>query len=114
MFLARARRQVNAARTNAGAYYKSVQAIIGQRWNKEVDIKNMGLLPGKLALRFLVNKDGSVRPQDIAIAFDEAGPVLNETAYGAILNTRLPPMPEEMLPVLKDGRFEIVINFVYR
>jgi hypothetical protein len=65
-----------------------------------------------VAVRFLIARDGSVRKQDMRIALDEGGPFLKETAYTAIFDTKLPPLPAEMEPVLVNGYYEMVINFV--
>ena len=90
-----------------------VHDAIGQRWGKEMGIKDVTILPGKLTLRIRIARDGSVRREDVAIALDQAGPVLKETAYNAVFNTKIPPIPEDMAPVLVNGQFEVVINFIY-
>jgi len=106
------RNSVNAARTIAGTYYKMAQDAIGQRWNKELGIKNVNLLPGRVILKVVVDRAGHVRPEDVSVALDKGGPVLKETAFSAVFNTKLPPLPDDMLPILEKGRFEMMIHFI--
>lgn len=104
---------INAAKTIAGDYYRQAQDTIGQRWNKEVAIKNVKLLPGRVVLRVLVDRNGYVTPEDVTVALDNGGPVLKETAFNAVANTKLPPLPPDMAPVLESDKFEMLINFIF-
>ncbi len=106
------RNSVNAARTIAGTYYKMAQDAIGQRWNRELGIKNVNLLPGRVILKVVVDRAGHVRSEDVSVALDKGGPVLKETAFSAVFNTKLPPLPDDMLPILENGRFEMMIHFI--
>lgn len=105
---------VNAARTMAGEYYRDAQDAITRRWNKEMEIANVHMLPGTVVLRVLVEKNGNVRPSDISVVSGPAGQIIAQTAYKAILRTKLPPLPAEMDPVLEDGKYEFRMNFILR
>lgn len=103
---------VNAARTMAGEYYREAQDAITRRWNKEMEIANIHMLPGTVVLRVLVDKNGGVRYSDISVISGRAGQVLAQTATMAVLHTKLPPLPEGMDPVLEGDKFEFQMNFI--
>jgi hypothetical protein len=105
---------VNAARTMAGVYDRAVQDAIGQRWHKDVNMKTIYMVPGKIGLRFFVGKDGTVRREDVTVIFDESGPMLKESALNAILKAKLPSIPKDLLPMLDKDRFEVNCHFIYR
>ena len=105
---------VNAVRTLAGRYDRTVQGAIEQRWHKDVNMKMVYMKPGKIGLRFFVSKDGTVRKQDVSVIFDEGGPMLKESALSAIFNAKLPPIPDDLLPMLDKERFEVNCHFIYR
>ena len=105
---------VNAARTTAGVYTRTVQDAIGLRWRRDIGLQTVQMLPGRITLQFSVGKDGTIRQENIAILLDEASPLLRQSAVRAILNTKLPAIPEDLIPLLDNGRFPVNLNFIFR
>lgn len=105
---------VNAVRTTAGVYTKSVQDAIGLRWRRDIGLQTVQMLPGRITLQFSVGKDGKVHQENVAVLLDEASPMLRQSAVRAILNAKLPAIPEELIPLLDNGRFPVNLNFNFR
>ncbi len=101
---------VNAAATPTGRYMKRVTSAIEKKWHKLRQEKADFVEPGKLRLKFFVNKAG--RPEDVSIVFNEANAVLTDFSLSAILLADIPPIPTDLLPILEKERVEMQYDIV--
>lgn len=101
---------VNAMATPTGRYMRRVTSVIEQKWHQLRNEKKDFVEPGKLRLKFYVNKDGHT--EDISIIFNEANAVLTDFTLTAILKAELPPIPKDLLPILEKERVEIEYDVV--
>lgn len=103
---------VNARSTPRGQYIRKVTGEIEKRWHFLRSQRADFVQPGKLRLRFYVNRDGKVRPQDIFIVSSNANPVLTDFSLQAIMEANIPPIPQELLSQLEQDRVEIEYDIV--
>lgn len=96
---------VNAVATATGRYKSRVNAAIEKKWKQILVQKNYMVDPGKLGLNFFVDRNGKVNPDDLLIVFNEANAELTEIARQSILEAEIPPIPEDLLLTLGQGRF---------
>ena len=103
---------VNAAATPTGRYTRQVTSAIEKKWNQHRLRKADFVEPGKLRLHFYVDRDGKISPGDLRIVFNEANAVLTDFTLSSILEAEIPPIPQELIPKLDRGRFEIEYDVV--
>lgn len=103
---------VNAAATPRGRYESQVQAAIEQKWKQILKQEKFMVDPGKLGLHFYVDRNGKINPDDLLIIFNEADADLTKIARRSILEAEIPPIPDELLPTLEQGRFGTGYNAV--
>jgi hypothetical protein len=90
---------VNAASTAEGRYRAEVWSIIEKKWHQLARARPDVVEPGKLGLHFYVNKDGKV--EDFKWDFTEASVLVQEFTLKAILESKLPPFPKDLLSLDK-------------
>lgn len=104
------RSSVNAKKTEAGKYSKSVREIIGKIWNlkhlKYTDLTKWG----NLVVRFIINGDGRV--SNVEIVMDDAGGVLENYTIEAILEAKLPPIPEKVKTEVGNDKLVVIYEFM--
>lgn len=101
---------VDAAATSTGRYMRQVTSAIEKKWHRLRIEKQDFVEPGKLSLKFYVNKNGQA--EDITIVFNHANPVLTDFSITAILKANIPPIPEDLLLILDKERFPIEYDIV--
>jgi outer membrane biosynthesis protein TonB len=97
----------NAAATPKGRYLKAVNDAIEKKWHQYYRQRRDAAEPGKIGLRFFVNKQGKV--EDFEFVFAEASdgltmPLVQEFTLRAIQEAAIPPIPEDVFRDLPSGR----------
>lgn len=98
-----------AQETATRAYVKKVSDAIGAIWYSTLEKNSASLSPGKVKLRFFVTKKGGV--EDFEITSKDTDKALADIAKRAVFTAKIPPIPQEIYPVLTDGRHEINLTF---
>jgi hypothetical protein len=101
---------VNAAATPRGRFESQAKLAIEQKWVKLTSEHPEVLDPGKLGVRFYINKHGKV--ENLKVVFNEATVELEEIAKQAILAAEIPPIPNDLLPMLENGRLPVDYDVV--
>jgi len=105
----RGRSSVAAAATPLGRYKQELSDAIGSRWYYYVN-RSIGLLnTGTVEIRFVVGSDGTV--QRVEVLSNSSNESFAATSVRAVRDAELPPIPEELLPMLNEGRLEIDYTF---
>jgi hypothetical protein len=99
---------VDAVETPYGRYHRKLANLIGSRWNlyyqehpKEV---------GDVTIHFRLNANGTVAGTP-RVAANHSIDDLAELSIRAIMDSTLPPVPDDLAPMLKDGKLEVDFNF---
>ena len=98
---------VDAEESPLAAYKHKVQNIIGSRWNLYVAEHPQDV--GEVKILFKLDRDGRVvftRVTENLASDDLAG-----ISTKAILDSQLPPVPDDLAPMLKDGKLEVPFTF---
>jgi hypothetical protein len=101
---------VNAAATPRGRFESQAKLAIEQKWVKLTSEHPEVLDPGKLGVRFYINKRGMV--ENLKVVFNEATVELEEIAKQAILAAEIPPIPNDLLPMLENERLPVDYDVV--
>jgi hypothetical protein len=86
---------------------RQVTGAVEQKWHRYVRLARDSVTFGRVKFRFYVDRNGT--PQDLRILSDarDADPRMREITLRAILDADIPPIPDELLPELEDGRLKI-------
>lgn len=101
---------VSAAATPVGRYMRQVTSAIEKKWHQYRLERADAVEPGKMALRFYVNKNGRV--EDLEFLFKEANPLMEDFTIEAILKADIPPIPKDLLLILDKERLPMEYNIV--
>lgn len=101
---------VNAAATPVGRYMRQVTGAVEKKWHQFRLARADAVEPGKMGLRFYVNKNGKV--EDLEFLFKEANALMEDFTIEAILKADIPPIPKDLLPILEKERVEITYDIV--
>lgn len=101
---------VNAAATPVGRYMRQVTSAIEKKWHQYRLERADAVEPGKMALRFYVNKNGKI--EDLEFLFKEANPLMEDFTIEAILKANIPPIPKDLLLILDKERLPMEYNIV--
>lgn len=105
----RGRASVAANATPLGRYKKQLSDAIGSRWYYYVN-DQLGLLDiGTLEVRFIVQKDGKVR--NLKVVSNSSNESFVACSVQAIMEAEIPPIPQEIVPLLEGGQIEIEYSF---
>lgn len=98
---------VDAVATPRGIYMRQVTGAVEKKWHLYVRLARDSVNFGRVRFRFYVNRRGV--PQDLKILSDarDADPRMRELTLRAILDAEIPPIPDDLLPELEDGRLKI-------
>lgn len=105
----RGRAAADAVATPLGRYKKQLSDAIGSRWYYYVNDAISLLNPGTLELRFIVLKSGKV--QRVEVLRNSSNESFASTSVRAVMEAEIPPIPDDILPMLKDGRIEVDYTF---
>jgi hypothetical protein len=98
---------VDAEATPLGIYMRQVTGAVEKKWHLYVRLAKDSVTFGRVRFRFYVDKRGV--PQDLKILSDarDADPRMRDLTLRAILDAKIPPIPEDLQPTLDDGRVKI-------
>ncbi|MEX1118556.1 MAG: energy transducer TonB [Terrimicrobiaceae bacterium] len=105
----RGRAAADAVATPLGRYKKQLSDAIGSRWYYYVNDAISLLNTGTLKLRFVVLQSGKV--QRVEVLRNSSNESFASTSVRAVMEAEIPPIPEEILPMLKDGKIEVDYTF---
>jgi len=101
---------VNAVGSPSGRYMREVTGAVEKRWGILRLEKGDFIQPGKLRLHFYVNKQG--KPEGLEVISGDAKALLREFSMRAVKEANIPRIPQDLLPILDQGRFEIEYDIV--
>jgi TonB family protein len=105
----RGRSAADAAATPLGRYKKQVSDAIGSRWYYYVN-DAIGLLAiGTVELRFTVTPEGKV--EKVQVLRNSSNESFASTSVRAVVDAEIPPIPEDILPMLPGGKIEVDFSF---
>lgn len=105
----RGRASVDAAATPLGRYKKQMSDAIGSRWYYYVNEAISLLNTGTVEMRFVVRSDGKV--ERLQILRNSSNESFASTSARAVTEAEIPPIPDELLPMLNNGRIEVDYTF---
>jgi outer membrane biosynthesis protein TonB len=105
----RGRSAVNAVGTPQGRYKKLLEDAIGSRWYHYTAAKIDLISIGTTSVTFEILADGSVR--DLRMTENTANEASASIALRSIQETKFPPIPEDLLATLPEGRFTMEESF---
>jgi hypothetical protein len=98
---------VDAVETPYGRYHRKLSNLIGSRW--QLYLQEHPKDVGEVTILVLLNMSGKVAATRIIA--NHAVDDLAELSTRAILESDLPPVPDDLAPMLRDGKLEISFNF---
>lgn len=105
----RGRAAADAVATPLGRYKKMLSDAIGSRWyyyvNQQMDL----LAIGTVEIRFLVERDGTVR--HMRILSNTSNESFAGLSMRSIADARIPPIPDDVAAALEGGRLEVDYSF---
>jgi outer membrane biosynthesis protein TonB len=100
---------VNAVGTPQGRYKKLLEDAIGSRWYHYTAAKIDLISIGTTSVTFEILADGSVH--DLRMTENTANEASASIALRSIQETKFPPIPEDLLATLPEGRFTMEESF---
>jgi TonB family protein len=105
----RGRSSIAALGTPQGRFEKAVQDAIGSRWYYYVRERSDLINIGTVQIKFYVRPDGKV--EDVKVLRNSSNETLASTSLQSIIEANIPPMPEELSPLLSGDRMEFTMSF---
>lgn len=105
----RGRSSVNAVGTPQGRYKKLLEDAIGSRWYHYTGAKIDLISIGTTSVTFEILADGSVR--NLRMTENTANEASASIALRSIQETKFPPIPDDLLATLPEGRFTMEESF---
>jgi hypothetical protein len=98
---------VDAVETPFGRYHRKLSNLIGSRW--QLYLQEHPKDVGEVTILVLLDTSGKVTATRVIAnhSMDD----LAELSTRAILESDLPPVPDDLAPMLRDGKLEITFNF---
>src|SRR5215469_8837432 len=94
----RGRSSIAALGTPQGRFEKAVQDAIGSRWYFYVRERSDLINIGTVQIKFYVRPDGKV--EDVKVLRNSSNETLASTSLQSIIEANIPPMPDELAPLL--------------
>lgn len=98
---------VNAVETPVGRYMRTVTSAVEKKWHTLRRRNADAVTFGNLRLRFYVMPNGRVEPPQILSDRSEADARMIDFTLQAVLEAEIPPIPEDLLPLLDQQRLEV-------
>lgn len=98
---------VNAAETPVGRYMRQVTGAVEKKWHRLRRTNADAVTFGSLKLRFYVLPDGSVLPPNLLSNPKDADARMVDFTLRAVMEAEIPPIPEDLLPLLEGRRLEV-------
>ena len=95
--------------TPRGRFEKAVQDAVGSRWYYYVRQRGDLINIGTDEIRFYVRPDGKV--EDVHVIRNSSNETLASTSLQSIIEADIPPMPDELAPLLTQDRMEFTMSF---
>ena len=105
----RGRSSIAALGTPQGRFEKAVQDAIGSRWYYYVRERSDLINIGTVQIKFYVRPDGKV--EDVRVLRNSSNETLASTSLQSIIEANIPPMPDELGPLLSGDRMEFTMSF---
>jgi TonB family protein len=105
----RGRSSIAALGTPQGRFEKAVQDAIGSRWYYYVRERSDLINIGTVQIKFYVRPDGKV--EDVKVLRNSSNETLASTSLQSIVEANIPPMPDELSPLLSGDRMEFTMSF---
>ncbi|MBV8351859.1 MAG: energy transducer TonB [Verrucomicrobia bacterium] len=105
----RGRSSIAALGTPQGRFEKAVQDAIGSRWYFYVRERSDLINIGTVQIKFYVRPDGRV--EDVKVLRNSSNETLASTSLQSIIEANIPPMPDELAPLLSGDRMEFTMSF---
>jgi TonB family protein len=105
----RGRSSIAAIGTPKGRFEKAVQDAVGSRWYFYVRERGDLINIGTVEIRFYVRPDGKV--EDVHVIRNSSNETLASTSLQSIIEADIPPMPDELAPLLTHDRMEFTMSF---
>jgi TonB family protein len=105
----RGRSSIAALGTPQGRFEKAVQDAIGSRWYYYVRERSDLINIGTVQIKFYVRPDGKV--EDVKVLRNSSNETLASTSLQSIIEANIPPMPDELGPLLSGDRMEFTMSF---
>lgn len=100
---------VDAAATPIGRYRRVIADAIGPRWHENIR-KNMGLITvGSVRIKFYITNTGKI--EEVKILENSSSQTFSDSSLRAVYDSKIPPLPPDVVPLLEDGRLEIEYTF---
>jgi TonB family protein len=105
----RGRASIAALGTPQGRFEKAVTDAVGSRWYYYVRERSDLISLGTVQIRFYVRPDGRV--EDVTVLRNSSNQGLASASLQSIMDAEIPPIPDELTPVLSGGRMEFTMSF---
>ena len=105
----RGRSSIAALGTPQGRFEKAVQDAIGSRWYYYVRERSDLINIGTVQIKFYVRPNGKV--EDVKVLRNSSNETLASTSLQSIIEANIPPMPDELGPLLSGDRMEFTMSF---
>jgi TonB family protein len=105
----RGRSSIAALGTPQGRFEKAVQDAIGSRWYYYVRERSDLINIGTVQIKFYVRPNGKV--EDVKVLRNSSNETLASTSLQSIIEANIPPMPDELSPLLSGDRMEFTMSF---
>jgi TonB family protein len=105
----RGRSSIAALGTPQGRFEKAVQDAVGSRWYYYVRERGDLINIGTVQIKFYVRPDGKV--EDVKVLRNSSNETLASTSLQSIIEANIPPMPDDLAPMLSGDRMEFTMSF---
>src|SRR5271157_3922252 len=105
----RGRSSISALRTPQGRFEKAVQDANGSKLYYYVRERSDLINIGTVQIKFYVRPDGKV--EDVKVLRNSSNETLASTSLQSIIEANIPPMPDELSPLLSGDRMEFTMSF---
>jgi TonB family protein len=107
----RGRSSIAALGTPQGRFRKAVEDAVGSRWYYYMRDKRDLVNFGSVRISFEVRSDGKV--EDVKVVSNSSNETLASLSLQSIIDANLPPMPEDLAPMLAGDPMEFTLTFTF-
>jgi outer membrane biosynthesis protein TonB len=105
----RGKAAVSAIGTPLGRYRKLIADAIGSRWYYYVNQRMDLISIGSVHIKFFINEAGRV--EELKVLSNSSNETFANYSVQSILEAKMPPLPEDTVPLLDNGRLEVEYTF---
>jgi TonB family protein len=107
----RGRAGVDAIATPLGRYQAQMKAALGSRWSYYVNDRMSLITPGSARISFAIDAQGRVH--DVKLETNTGNKTYADLCEQAVRETKLPPLPPDIVATLPDERLETSFTFTF-